>query len=562
MSADKPRLLVVGGGIAGVLLAQRCNPHFQVTLVDPKEYFEITWATPRGIMDPRVAAAAAINHWDIPDLGLVLQARVTQLTSRAALLSNGDVVEFDYAAVCAGSATPELFKSAAATSREQRLAEMKALHDEIRAAKSVLVVGGGPSGVELAAEVVDAFAGKAVTLVHAGPRLLQELPPRAGATAQRWLEAHHVKVMLGRRVVAPDPQQDKTQPLLLPDDPSIATTSATATTTATNALGGGGNSGAGSAQTTAAAAAARTSSGTAATPERGSWSGAGSSAHSHPAVAVANAPKHHPQPNQHQHQHQNQHQQHPQHQHQQQQPGFSCSSASYQHLHSNPLLDSAGGAAGGVPAVLQLSDGSSLAADVVLWATGSRPNAGFLAGGDLESCLNEQGAIKVLPSLQLPGQPHMFALGDCTNVPEAKLGFLAAKQAELAAASLQALARARATGGPAPKLQRWKPNGGGPAVMIVTLGREDGVMRAGGLVCSGCVPGLIKSRGLFIDKYHKLLHVATPAAVGAGGGGGIGGGLVGLGGGVAVAGAPSGVVQAAVAEVAQAVTAGCDGSGR
>ena len=44
---------------------------------------------------------------------------------------------------------------------------------------------------------------------------------------------------------------------------------------------------------------------------------------------------------------------------------------------------------------------------------------------------------QVLPSLQVEGHPHMFALGDVNNVPETKLGFLAAKQAELAAASLQ-----------------------------------------------------------------------------------------------------------------------------
>eukprot|EP00198_Chlamydomonas_reinhardtii_P013718 XP_001703055.1 type-II NADH dehydrogenase [Chlamydomonas reinhardtii] len=365
MPADKPRLLILGGGPAGVILAQRCCSSFVVTLVDPKEYFEITWATPRGLMDPRVAAAAAINYWDIPDLGRVIQARVTQLTSQSALLSSGDTISFDFAAVCSGSSTSELFKSAAATSRGQRLAEMKG---EIRSAKSVLVVGGGPSGVEMAAEIVDAFAGKAVTLV-----------------------------MLGRRVESKPP----------PDDP--------------------------------------------------------------------------------------------------------------------------------------------------------RPAAAFMAGGELAGCLDERGAVKVLPSLQVEGHPHMFALGDVNNVPETKLGFLAAKQAELAAASLQALARAKAAGGPAPKLQRWKPNGGTLAVMMVTLGRDDGVMRAGGLVFSGCVPALIKSRGLFVQKYRKLLKVnapgPAPGAAGAAGASGLGRGAVGV---AAVAGAPVGAVQAA-AEVAQAVAAGCDG---
>ncbi len=66
--------------------------------------------------------------------------------------------------------------------------------DSIKAAKHVVLVGGGPSGVETAAEVVSAFAGKQVTLVHGGERLLPALPPKAGAKAKAWLEAHGVKV--------------------------------------------------------------------------------------------------------------------------------------------------------------------------------------------------------------------------------------------------------------------------------------------------------------------------------------------------------------------------------
>lgn len=66
--------------------------------------------------------------------------------------------------------------------------------DSIKVAKHVVLVGGGPSGVETAAEIVCAFAGKQVTLVHGGERLLPALPPKAGAKAKAWLEAHRVKV--------------------------------------------------------------------------------------------------------------------------------------------------------------------------------------------------------------------------------------------------------------------------------------------------------------------------------------------------------------------------------
>jgi NADH dehydrogenase FAD-containing subunit len=58
----------------------------------------------------------------------------------------------------------------------------------------VVVVGGGPAGVEAAAEVVEAYAGKAVTVVHPGKQLLPTMPPKGGAKARQWLESHGVKV--------------------------------------------------------------------------------------------------------------------------------------------------------------------------------------------------------------------------------------------------------------------------------------------------------------------------------------------------------------------------------
>ncbi len=44
---------------------------------------------------------------------------------------------------------------------------------------------------------------------------------------------------------------------------------------------------------------------------------------------------------------------------------------------------------------------------------------------------------QVHSTLQVAGQPHMFALGDCNDVPETKQGYFAQKQAELAAESIK-----------------------------------------------------------------------------------------------------------------------------
>lgn len=63
-----------------------------------------------------------------------------------------------------------------------------------------MVVGGGPSGVELASEIIYAFPDKKVTLVHKGPRLLEFISEKAGKKALNWFASKKVEVILGQSV--------------------------------------------------------------------------------------------------------------------------------------------------------------------------------------------------------------------------------------------------------------------------------------------------------------------------------------------------------------------------
>lgn len=73
-------------------------------------------------------------------------------------------------------------------------------HDEIKSADSILIVGGGPTGVELAAEIAVDFPEKKVTLVHEGSRLLEFIGPKAADKALEWLKSKRVEVKLRQSV--------------------------------------------------------------------------------------------------------------------------------------------------------------------------------------------------------------------------------------------------------------------------------------------------------------------------------------------------------------------------
>jgi len=74
-------------------------------------------------------------------------------------------------------------------------------HATLAAAKSVLVIGGGAVGVELAGEIASAFPNKDITLAHSGNVLLGILKPKAQRKALEQLTAKGVKVKLNRRFV-------------------------------------------------------------------------------------------------------------------------------------------------------------------------------------------------------------------------------------------------------------------------------------------------------------------------------------------------------------------------
>lgn len=63
-----------------------------------------------------------------------------------------------------------------------------------------MIIGGGPTGVELAGEIVVDFPEKKVALVHSGSRLMEFIGPKASAKTLDWLVSKKVEVILNQKV--------------------------------------------------------------------------------------------------------------------------------------------------------------------------------------------------------------------------------------------------------------------------------------------------------------------------------------------------------------------------
>ncbi|KAJ2778919.1 hypothetical protein H4R18_004311 [Coemansia javaensis] len=219
MTVRDIHVVVVGGSTAGLAvsravaaLAKNGVPGLRVTLIDKNEYFYHMIGAPRGTVDAEYA------HKQFLRLGGVLvefeadparprhrfmQASLARVGEREIELSGGQTVAFDYLVLATG-ARNSFPANVAESSVEAARARMTRLGADIGRARSILVVGGGAVGVEMAGEIAAAHPAKTVTLVHSGSRLLPaNFKEKLSAGAVEKLRRLGVKVVLNERIEIP-----------------------------------------------------------------------------------------------------------------------------------------------------------------------------------------------------------------------------------------------------------------------------------------------------------------------------------------------------------------------
>jgi NADH dehydrogenase len=240
----RPRVLIVGGGFGGMAAAQRLrNANVDVLVIDRTNHFvfqPFLYQVASGTLAPSDIAVPIRWYLRRQKNTRVLLAEVTgiDLEGRQVMVNNGARREpYDYLILAAGGrhayfGHPEW---------EERAPGLKTLDDalfvrarflkafehaessdderERRALLTIVIVGGGPTGVELAG-IMATIARKAlprdfraidtrttrVVLVESGPRLLPTFPAKLSAMALRDLERMGVEVRLNALVgdVQPD----------------------------------------------------------------------------------------------------------------------------------------------------------------------------------------------------------------------------------------------------------------------------------------------------------------------------------------------------------------------
>ncbi|MEV0316889.1 NAD(P)/FAD-dependent oxidoreductase [Streptomyces sp. NPDC050658] len=199
--AENTDVVVIGGGYAGVMAANRLTERddVTVTLINPRPTF---------VERIRLHQLVGGSHDAVRDYGDVLAKgvrlvvdSVTRIDAagRAVALSSGGSLAYDYLiyAVGSGSADPGVLGAAEFAypiAGLEEAARLKSAVDAAPVTAPITVVGGGTTGIETAAELAE--EGRAVTLV-CGAVLAPSLHPKGRRSVAKRLAKLGVTVLEG-----------------------------------------------------------------------------------------------------------------------------------------------------------------------------------------------------------------------------------------------------------------------------------------------------------------------------------------------------------------------------
>ena len=245
-SSRPARIVILGGGFAGIAVAQRLERRLrpgegEITLISRENFSLFTPMLPEvssGALDVRhvvtpIRSQLRHTHFILADVG-ALDAAARDVEITHTLTGHRERIAYDQLVIALGSSTSTFGLPGVA----ERVFALKTLEDagilrnrlvwllELadttsdvalrRRYLTVVVVGGGFTGVEATGEFVELFhsvlrfypsidrAMVRIVLIEGGPVLLPGLPPRMGSYSDAFLRKRGVEILTGDGVASAD----------------------------------------------------------------------------------------------------------------------------------------------------------------------------------------------------------------------------------------------------------------------------------------------------------------------------------------------------------------------
>ncbi|KAK0634303.1 hypothetical protein B0T17DRAFT_484583 [Bombardia bombarda] len=209
-------IVVVGAAFAGYFAARILatelprNGRYRVVVVEPNTHFNFTWVLPRFCVLEGHEDKAFIPY--TPDFfahayaakGAVswVRDKVETVKRESIVLRSGDEIPYEYLIIATGSTVRNGLPSRiGAETRDEGVKLMRAVQARIKAAKTIVVAGGGAAGVEIATDAKNQYPEKEITLVHSRQAVMHRFGPGLQTGAMDALKRLGVEVVLGDKVL-------------------------------------------------------------------------------------------------------------------------------------------------------------------------------------------------------------------------------------------------------------------------------------------------------------------------------------------------------------------------
>lgn len=194
----KKKIVIIGGGYVGFEVAKELDAHADISLIEQREAFVQPPAAIRALLDPALLDQVIIPYDRLLKEGRVVRGRAVEISQSEVTLEDGTAYPADFVVVATGSSYAAPFKPAGNSVEEFRQTS-KDVSAQLVVAKSVIIVGAGPVGTELAGEIAVAQPDKSVTLISSDDSLFPMYPAKLGAQLKSKLEGLGVSIILGQR---------------------------------------------------------------------------------------------------------------------------------------------------------------------------------------------------------------------------------------------------------------------------------------------------------------------------------------------------------------------------
>ncbi len=190
------RLVIIGGGFAGSLIAKALENKFNTTLIDKKPFFEYTPGILKVAADIEYKKELQVPHKNYLKNTKVVVDEVKNITKNQVILKKTKI-PFDYLVIASGS---KYNKSISAKNiiHAYQASDIVDNYQEIQKAKSICIIGGGLVGVELAAELC-CYKNKKIKIIHSRETLMERNHHKSIKKAEKFLKKRDVQIILNEK---------------------------------------------------------------------------------------------------------------------------------------------------------------------------------------------------------------------------------------------------------------------------------------------------------------------------------------------------------------------------